>query len=83
MLKVVYCQIVVAIETNQIVLIALVITHKEVLAVYAAIVMPPAFRLLYRLAFGVIVASIGDIVFTQVLLHLRLSFTLHFSTFLH
>ena len=44
-------------KANQIVLIALVIAHKDVLAMHTAIVLPPAFSLLDGLALGMVVAG--------------------------
>jgi hypothetical protein len=44
---------VVAVETNKIMLVALVIAEKEIFAVDRAVVVPPTFCLLDGLAFGV------------------------------
>ena len=47
----------VAMKADQIVLIAFVIAHEDILAMYAAIVLPPAFGFLDGLTLGVVVAG--------------------------
>ena len=56
-LEVVDVVVVVAVEANEVVLIALVVAHEDILAVHRAIVLPPAFSLLDGLALGVFVAG--------------------------
>lgn len=72
LLQVVNSQVVVAIETDQIVLIALVVAHKDVFAMHTPVVVPPAFRLLDGLALGVVVARIIDVMRLQIPLYLFL-----------
>ena len=49
MLDVMYRQIIVAWKTDQVMLIALVVAHENVLTMHAPVVVPPSLRLLYRL----------------------------------
>ena len=65
LLKVVDSQVVVAVEADEVVLIALVVAHEDVLAMHAAIVVPPAFCLLNGLALGVVVARVRNMVPVQ------------------
>ena len=65
-LKVVYIQIVVAVEADEVVLVSFVVAHKDVFAVDAAVVAPPALCLLYGLAIGMIIIFKGDVVLPQV-----------------
>ena len=53
MFQVVDGEVVVAVEAYEIMAVALVVAEEEVLAVDAAVVLPPAFCLLYGLAFGI------------------------------
>ena len=69
MLNVVNRQIVVAGEADQVVLIALVVAHKNVLAMHTPVVVPPPFGFLYRLAFRVIVRSERDVMLLQIAQH--------------
>lgn len=73
MLDVVDGEVVVAGEADEIVLVALVIAHENVLAMHAAVVVPPAFCLLDGFALGVVVGSEGDIVLLQVAEHFLLT----------
>ena len=57
MLQIVNGEIVVAVEAYEIMAVAFVVAEKEVLAVNAAIVLPPSFRYLAGLSFGVDVAG--------------------------
>ena len=73
MLDVMNRQIVVARETNQVMLVTLVIAHENVLAMYTPVVVPPPFGFLNRLAFRVIVGREGNVVFVQIAQHAFLS----------
>jgi len=55
MLQVVDVEVVVAMETDQIMLVPLVVAEEQVLAMHRPIVLPPLFRLSNGLAFGVMV----------------------------
>ena len=66
-LEVVDGEVVVAVKTDEVVLVAFVVAHKDVLAVNAAVVAPPAFGFLDGLAFGVVVAFVGDAVPVKVM----------------
>ena len=57
LLKVMDCQIMVAVKADEVVLRTLVVAHEDILAMYTAIVLPPTLGLLYGLAFGVVVAG--------------------------
>lgn len=74
MLQVVNCEIVVAVEAYEIMAVALMVAEEEVLAVNAAVVLPPAFSLLDCFALWVIIASEWDVVFFKVVENLFLSF---------
>ena len=63
MLQIVNGEIVVAVEAYEIMAVAFVVAEEEVLAVNAAIVLPPTVRVLDGLAFGVVVAGEWDVVF--------------------
>ena len=56
----------VAMETDEIVAVSLVVAEEEILAMYTAIVAPPALCLLYGLAIGMIIIFKGDVVLPQV-----------------
>lgn len=75
--EVVDVEVVVTMEADEIVLVALVVAHKNVLAVDRAIVLPPALCLLNRLALGVVVASEGDVMFPEIAEYFVLSFRSH------
>ena len=76
-LEVVNVEVVVTMEADEIVLVALVVAHKNVLAVDGTIVLPPALCLLNRLALGVVVASEGDVMFPEIAEYFVLSFRSH------
>lgn len=59
-LKVVDVEVVVAVETDEVVLVAFVVAEEDVLAVDASVVLPPAFGFLNGLAFGVVIDGVGD-----------------------
>ena len=61
-----YIQIVVAMVTYQIVLITLVITQEDILAMHTPIVLPPSLSLLNGLTLGVIIVGERYIMLTQV-----------------
>jgi len=65
-LQVVDVEVMVAMEADEVVLVALVVAHEDVLAVHGAVVLPPAFGLLDGLALGVLVAGEWDMVCLQV-----------------
>jgi hypothetical protein len=52
--KIVYSEVVIAMETDKVVLRAFMITHKDILAVYAPVIVPPTFGLFYCFSFGVV-----------------------------
>jgi hypothetical protein len=56
LLQVVDSQVVLAVEADEVVLGTLVVAHEDVLAMHAAIILPPAFGLLDGLALWVVVA---------------------------
>jgi hypothetical protein len=56
LLQVVDSQVVLAVEADEVVLRTLVVAHEDVLAMHAAIILPPAFGLLDGLTLGVVVA---------------------------
>ena len=64
--EVVNGEVVVAVEANQIMLVALMVSEKQVFAVHAAIVLPPLLRLLDGLALRMIVIGKGNVVLPQV-----------------
>ena len=74
-------QIVVAMEADEVVLVALVVAHEYVLAMHAPVVVPPALGFLYRLAFRVIVGREGDVMFAQIAQHALLTFGYYFVIF--
>ena len=57
----------VAVNANQVMLVALVVAEEEVLAMHRAVVLPPATCLLDGLSLGVIVVRKGDIVFSKII----------------
>ena len=81
MLQVVNGEIVVAVEAYEIMAVAFVVAEEEVLAVNAAIVLPPSFRFLDGFAFGVVVAGEWDVVFLKVVKNLYLSCRYLFHSF--
>ena len=66
MLYIVYCQIIIAGETNKIVLVTFMVTHEDIFAMYAAILMPPALGFLYGFPLGMIVRCERNIVVLQI-----------------
>ena len=65
-LQVVDVQVVVAMEANQVVLIAFVVAHEDVLAVHRTIILPPPLSLLNGFALRVVVTSEGNVVLSQI-----------------
>jgi hypothetical protein len=53
-------------EANQVVLIAFVVAHEDVLAVHRTIILPPPLSLLNGFALRVVVTSEGNVVLSQV-----------------
>ena len=70
-------EVVVAMETDEIVLVAFVVTHEDVFAMHRTVVPPPTFCLFDGLAFRVIVAGEGNVVLLEVIEHYVLSFCCH------
>ena len=66
MLYVMNRQVFVARETDEVMLVALVIAHEDVLAMHRPVVMPPTLRLLDGLAFGVVIGREGDVMVLQI-----------------
>ena len=62
LLKVVDSQVVVAMEADEVVPVALVVAHEDVLAMHTAVIVPPTLRLLDGLALGVVVYSTLSII---------------------
>ena len=60
-------EVVVAMEGNKIVAIALMVAKEEVLAMDTAVVTPPSFSLLNGFSFGMIIDIERDIVRTKVI----------------
>ena len=65
LLQVVYVEVLVAVERYEVVLVALVVAHEDVLAVHRAVVAPPSLSLLYGLSFRMIVTCEWYAVFSQ------------------
>ena len=78
-LDVVNRQIVVAREANEVVLVALVIAHEDVLAMHASVVVPPTFCLLDGFAFGMIVGGERNVVFSEIAQDFFLAFGYDFD----
>ena len=72
-LEVVDVEVVVAVEADEVVLVALVVAHEDVLAMHGAVVAPPSLCLFYGLALGMLIAGKRDVVFLKVPKHLFLS----------
>ena len=66
MLDIMNRQIVVTGETDEVMLIALMIAHEDIFAMNGTIVMPPPFGFLYSLSFGMIIGREGDMMFVQI-----------------
>ena len=79
MLNVVNRQIVVAGKADEIVLIALVIAHEDILTMHASIIVPPTFCLLDGFAFGMIVGGERNVVFSEIAQDFFLSFGYDFD----
>ena len=72
MLDVVNRQVIIAREAYQVMLIALMIAHEDILTMHTPVVMPPAFGFLYGFAFGVIVSCERNVMFVQIAQHFLL-----------
>ena len=68
-LKVMYVEVVVTVEAYKIMLVALVVAEKQILAVHAAIIFPPLLSLLNGLALRMIVVGEWYVVLAQVAEH--------------
>jgi len=75
--EVVDVEVVVAMEADEIVLVALMVAHEDVFAVDRAVVPPPTLGLLDGLALGMVVAGEGNIVFPEVVQYGILSLGSH------
>ena len=75
--EVVDVEVVVAMEADEVVLIAFVVAHEDVLAVDRAVVFPPPLSLLDGFAFGVVVAGEGYVVLPEIVENFVLSFCGH------
>ena len=64
--QVVDSQVVVAIEADEVMHVALMVAEEEVLAMDRPVVVPPAFGLLDGLAFGVSVVGVGDVMLLEI-----------------
>lgn len=73
MLEVVDIEVVVAMEANEVVLVALVVAEEDVFAMHGAVVFPPALGFFDGLALGVIVHFVCDLVLVQIMEHCFLS----------
>ena len=74
MLYVMYRQIVIAGETDEVMLVALVVAHEDVLAMHTPVVLPPPLRLLNGPALRMVVRRERYSVLLQVPKHFRLTF---------
>ena len=72
MLYVMNRQVFVARETDEVMLVALVIAHEDILAMHRPVVVPPTLRLLDGLAFGVVIGREGDVMVLQIPQHFLL-----------
>ena len=72
MLDVVNRQVIIARKAYQVMLIALMIAHEDILTMHTPVVMPPAFGFLYGFAFGVIVGCERDVMFVEIAQHFLL-----------
>ncbi len=66
MIQIVYGEVVVAVETHEIMPVSLVVAEEEILAVHAAVILPPLFSLLYGLSFGVVVVGEWYVMFSEI-----------------
>lgn len=78
-LDVVNRQIVVAGKADEVVLVAFVITHEDILTMHAAVIVPPTFCLLDGFAFGMIVGGERNVVFSEIAQDFFLSFGYDFD----
>lgn len=69
LLEVMNVKVVIAMETHQIVLVALVIAEEEILAMDGSILFPPAFSLLDGFALGVIVGGKRNLMLVQIVIN--------------
>ena len=67
--QVVDVQVVVAVETDEVVLVALMVAHEDVLAMNRTVVFPPTLGFLDGLALRVIITGKGNVVFPKVFEH--------------
>lgn len=74
MLDVVNRQIVIAGKADEVVLVAFVIAHEDILTMHAAVIVPPAFCLLNGFAFGMIVGGERNGMFSEIAQDFFLSF---------
>ena len=72
MLYVMNRQVFVARETDEVMPVALVIAHEDILAMHRPVVVPPTLRFLDGLAFGVVVGREGDVMVLQIPQHFLL-----------
>ena len=72
MLDIMNRQVIIAREAYQVMLIALMIAHEDILTMHTPVVMPPAFGFLYGFAFGVIVSCERNVMFVQIAQHFLL-----------
>ena len=73
MLDVVNSQIIIAREANEVMLVALVVAHEDVLTMHATVSVPPPFGFFDGFALGVVVGGEGNMVLQQVFQHLLLA----------
>ena len=64
MLEVMYVKVMITMQTDKIVLVALMIAKEEILTMYGSVILPPFFCFLYAFTLRVIVISKRNIVFT-------------------
>ena len=69
MLDIMNSQIVIAGETDKVMLVALMIAHEDILAMDRPIVMPPSFGFFNCFAFRVVVDREGDMMLLQIAQH--------------
>ena len=65
MFQIVYGEVVVAVETHEIMPVSLVVAEEEILAVHAAVILPPLFSLFDGLSFGVVVVGEWYVMFSE------------------
>ena len=69
MFDVMNSEVVVAWEADEIVLVTFVVAHEDVLAMHAAVIVPPTFGFLDGLTFGVVVGGEGYVVLCEIAKH--------------